>query len=145
MQDDALHDQGILIVDDEEVIGWAIGEFLRKEGFRNVWHVTNGRECVEFVRANGADVAMIVLDVSMPKLDGPAAVEILAREHGEATGVIFMTGWPTQGLKERWPTLGSDGIRVLDFLEKPFEMGDLAERIRAGLPAIIEQRRVGEA
>ncbi len=128
------------MVDDEPSIAWAIGEFLKAYRFRNVWEAGDGLECMEFLRDHTHDVAMVVLDISMPKLDGLGVIRTLVKENHHTVGIILMTGWPTHELLEQWPSFGNENVRILGFFEKPFELADLLATVRDGMKEVVAAR-----
>jgi CheY-like chemotaxis protein len=68
----------VLVVEDDEAIGEAISELLREDGFEALC-VPNGSEALEFLRS-GHDVRLIILDLTMPVMDGWQFREAQQRE-----------------------------------------------------------------
>ena len=65
----------ILVVDDESRMRKLVRDFLVKNGYL-VMEASNGEEAVDIFMSNN-DIALIIMDVMMPKLDGyQASVEI---------------------------------------------------------------------
>jgi two-component system, cell cycle sensor histidine kinase and response regulator CckA len=103
----------VLIVDDEEAVGAALGRALSGH---EITLAKNGREGLALCRSASFDC--ILCDVMMPDLDGVDFFEALAGEgKGQERRVVFMTG-------------GAFTARAREFLsrvpnaciEKPFEM-----------------------
>lgn len=70
---------------------------------------------------------VILMDVMMPVLDGPAALARIRERPGyETTPVIFMTARAQSGEISRYRALGA-----LDVIVKPFDPMTLVEEIRA--------------
>ena len=81
----------ILIVDDEEMVLQPCAAMVEYMGF-TVLTAADGEEAVEMVRRHGASIRAIILDLTMPKLDGAAALErILLIEPGAQ--VILSSGY----------------------------------------------------
>jgi two-component system chemotaxis response regulator CheY len=59
----------ILVVEDDEDVRGALAVFLQLEGYRVV-EVSNGREALDYLRANSEPACVILLDMFMPVMDG---------------------------------------------------------------------------
>ena len=76
--------------------------------------------------AEGLRPDVILLDVMMPRLDGPGTLRRLRALPGlESTPVIFMTARAQSGELGAWLALGALGVIV-----KPFDPMDLARQVR---------------
>ena len=58
----------ILVADDEELIMNLVCDFLRREGYEPL-SATDGEQALEVFNAN-PDIALVILDIMMPKIDG---------------------------------------------------------------------------
>jgi len=88
----------ILVIDDEPSVVRALTGLLRRDGYR-VDTAGNGRYALIQLQARPYDV--IVCDLHMPDLDGPAFYAILVRQYPALRQrVIFRTG-DTRGLANR--------------------------------------------
>ena len=118
-----------LIVDDEPDVAEVLEVHARRAGY-HVEVATNGVEAVE--RLSGTDFDVILSDLRMPQMDGPALYEWLEREKPHLTGrIAFVTG----------DTLGDAAARFLKrcrrpVLEKPFS----GKNVRALLDVIAAER-----
>lgn len=112
----------ILLVDDEQSLLDVLVPFLRRAGFL-VESVLRGDMALARIIDIGPDV--VVLDVLLPGLDGREVCRRL-RGAGNRTPVIMLT--QVGGPHERAMSLeeGAD-----DYLNKPFDPGELVARIRA--------------
>jgi CheY-like chemotaxis protein len=80
----------ILVIDDEPSVVRALAGLLRRDGYI-VGTASNGRHALARLQEQPYDV--IVCDLRMPELDGPAFYAILAREYPALRQrVIFLTG-----------------------------------------------------
>ena len=125
----------IMMVDDEPHIR-RIGELsLRGVGQWQVVLAGSGREAVELARREQPDV--ILLDVMMPGMDGPATLAEL-REGRETAGipVIFLTAKAQRHEVERYRMLGAAGV-----LTKPFDPMTLPDEVRTIIEAPARELR----
>jgi CheY-like chemotaxis protein len=108
---------GALLVEDERAVGELLAEFLRLEGYE-VDRATDGREALELVRRRA--YALIVSDVRMPYVDGPALYYELQAVSPEMTRrLVFVTG----------DVMSPETREFLDetclrYLEKPFTIAE---------------------
>jgi two-component system OmpR family response regulator len=114
----------VMMVDDEPHIR-RIGELsLRGVGKWQVVLAGSGKEAVELARREQPDV--ILLDVMMPGMDGPATLAEL-RDSGDTASipVIFLTAKAQRHEVERYRMLGAAGV-----LTKPFDPMTLPDDVR---------------
>jgi two-component system response regulator CpxR len=111
----------ILLVDDDAELCTLLTEFLKREGFTlDCEH--EGNRGLE--RALSSDVALVVLDVMLPGIDG---FEILRRLRAQSkVPVLMLTARGEDVDRIIGLELGAD-----DYLPKPFNPRELAARIRA--------------
>lgn len=117
----------ILIVDDEETVRTVSERMVRKMGF-DVLLARDGREALEVFRANKERVSAVMLDLTMPHLDGSAAFTELRRIR-PSVRVLLMSGFNEQDATHRFAGKGLSG-----FLQKPFEAAALREKLHAMFP-----------
>jgi CheY-like chemotaxis protein len=114
----------ILIVDDDEDIRSVSEVVARRVGQWEVVLAASGEEALERASAEQPDV--ILLDVMMPGMDGPATLEQLRDDPATSSiPVIFLTAKAQSHEVERYMALGADGVIV-----KPFEAMTLPDEIR---------------
>jgi two-component system, cell cycle sensor histidine kinase and response regulator CckA len=113
----------VLLVDDNADLVDTCEMMLVERGFR-VLKTGNGREAVELCERNQSGVALAIVDLKLPGLDGPATIEALI---GRSPGikVVSVSG---ETLSPYFGRLASLGVR--HFLPKPFGVDDLMETIR---------------
>ncbi len=115
-----------LLVEDEAALRAAVGDALTDAGF-TVDRAADGEEALARVRARDYD--LIVCDLKMPRLDGPAFFAVLSVENPAlARRVVFVTGDVAGTEAERF--LESSGCR---WLAKPFRLRDLLRLARETL------------
>ncbi|HMQ30336.1 MAG TPA: response regulator [Chloroflexaceae bacterium] len=116
----------ILVVDDDPAIVDLLVRILKRDDYTAIT-ASNGLEALELVEREAPD--LILLDVTMPRLDGFAVCQRL--KDNEATALIpvtMLTGLDDREHRQRGVEVGAD-----DFLTKPFEQSLLRARIRSQL------------
>jgi CheY-like chemotaxis protein len=112
-----------LVVDDEPSVCFTTATLLQHLGF-DVDMGENGEEAVEKATVPGADYCVIVLDLNMPKLDGKGAFQRI-RARCASLPVLFMSGYTHHQVQDLLDLGGP-----VDFLQKPFTLGDLVAKLR---------------
>jgi len=113
----------ILLVDDEENIRSMCGIMLRGMGFQ-VITASHGREAVEIFREQPDKIACVVLDLSMPIMDGHQAFEIMTKIKPDVK-VLVMSGFSTECVIGAFTNKEPVGL-----LTKPFLFSDLKKKMR---------------
>ncbi len=113
----------ILVVDDEESVRIVTTRMLESFGF-SVLKACDGREGVETFRKNSTDIQAVVLDMTMPRLNGDEAFREIRRINPGAR-VLLMSGYNEQDATDRFAGKGLAG-----FLQKPFRPDDLRDKLR---------------
>lgn len=112
----------ILLLEDDLSLSEIIEEFLKDEGYE-VSLADNAEDALSLAYEKNFD--LWILDVKIPLGDGFSLLKEL-RASGKQTPAIFMTSFNTsQDLKEGFDS-GCD-----DYIRKPFELAELAVRVRA--------------
>ncbi len=122
----------ILIVDDEESVRLVCAGLVEMFGFQTLT-ATDGREAVEIFTEQGAQIDLVLLDLTMPHLDGEETFREMRRLNPTAR-VLLMSGFNEQEVTARFTTPGLGG-----FLQKPFQPEQLRAKLRELLesPAIL--------
>ena len=111
----------LLLVDDEAEFRLATGKALRRRGFE-VSEAGDGAEALARIAERRPDV--VVLDLKMPGMSGIETLQRL-RQREATLPVIVLTGHAS--LRS---ALAGIELEITDFLQKPIEVEQLAERIR---------------
>ncbi len=111
-----------MLVEDEASVRGVARRILERAGFR-VLEATNGAEGLQLWAGHAAEVDVVVTDVVMPGMGGPALAERLLAERPELP-VVFMSGY-TAGAPEARTTSG----RPVVFLAKPFSPDGLLRAV----------------
>jgi CheY-like chemotaxis protein len=108
----------ILLVDDDPTTVEILRLFLEREG-HDVASAPDGGEALRYLREHGPP-RLILLDLSMPGLDGCGFLEALARQaHWSVIPVVVVTGRADVSAQQVID-LGADGL-----LRKPVDPDDL--------------------
>jgi two-component system OmpR family response regulator len=121
----------ILVVDDEEYIRDLVSVGLRFVGFE-VEIAAGGREALAMVATKRPD--LVVLDITMPNVDGLEVVQRLRRD-GITTPVVFLTARDAPDQRIKGLHLGAD-----DYVTKPFSLEELLARVEAVLRRTVPSR-----
>ncbi|MDP9174245.1 MAG: response regulator [Planctomycetota bacterium] len=117
----------ILVTDDESNIRMMLRTALSSEGYA-VEEACNGREALDAISRRVPD--LMVLDLSMPVMDGMSVLEQLKTLAGGRPRVIVLTAYGSIPAAVKATRLGA-----IDFLEKPITPKDLRECVAAALEA----------
>ncbi len=113
----------VLIVDDEETVRSTAAHMVKRLGF-DVALAADGREGLEIFRQRSGDFALVLMDLTMPHLDGKQAFEELRRIRPEVR-VVLMSGFNEQEAISQFTGKGLAG-----FLPKPFQFETVSETLR---------------
>ena len=112
----------ILLVDDEETVR-AVGKRMLEALGYTVLLAGDGREGIEVFAERGDEIDLVVLDMTMPHLDGEETFRELRRLR-PATKVILISGYCEQDAVSRFTGKGLAG-----FIQKPLTMAMLREKL----------------
>ncbi|MCA9660804.1 MAG: response regulator [Myxococcales bacterium] len=119
--------QKVLLVDDDDDVRTLGLLSLRRIGGWEAVAVADGATALTLAASEAPDV--ILLDVQMPGLDGPATLEALRREAATAAiPVVFLTAQADEADLSRYRQLGAQGV-----IRKPFAPLELPDALRRAL------------
>ncbi|MFE2438688.1 HAMP domain-containing protein, partial [Streptomyces sp. NPDC059409] len=119
----------VLVVDDDARNLFALSGILELHGFR-VLHAENGRRGIETL-VDHPDVALVLMDVMMPEMDGyTATAEIRRMPRYAELPIIAVTAKAMPGDREKSLASGAS-----DYVTKPVDTQDLIACVRRWLPA----------
>jgi signal transduction histidine kinase/ActR/RegA family two-component response regulator len=125
----------LLLVEDEEGVRDLVAEWLVEHGY-SVLVAANGADALALAAAHPGAIHLLVADVVMPQMGGPAlAARLLTLRPGMK--VIFVSGHAEEAIGD--PELLAAGTA---FLQKPFSLEALLRQVRATLDAAHAQREV---
>jgi PAS domain S-box-containing protein len=116
----------VLLADDEDSIRSMGRRLLERAGFEVVV-AADGKEAVELFMQRQAEVRLVVLDMTMPHLDGEACYRELRRIQ-PVVKVIMTSGYNEQEVINRFLGKGLAG-----FVQKPYKASDLLSVVRGVL------------
>ncbi len=113
----------ILVAEDDEKLRGAICQTLRSYGY-SVLEAGNGNEAILLCGQHQGPIHLVLTDVIMPGMSGGELIERLAPLNRKMK-VLFMSGYT-----EDTAALQSLLAAGVPFLEKPFKMMNLVEKVR---------------
>src|SRR6202047_3166689 len=131
VQEKAVHDATIFVVDDDDGMRRALGTLLSTVGYKTALFALPSEFLARF---KGDDPGCLILDIRMPEMSGLEVQQQLNRA-GAMLPVIFITGhgdvpMAVQAMKEG----------AFQFIQKPFRDQDLLDRINHALKQDAENR-----
>lgn len=120
MKETALRRKTILLVEDEKEVREIIQLILRSRGVEVV-SASSPDEAIEIAASLGAPLDLIISDIVMPGMSGPALVQKLG-DLQPGVPVLYMSGYAERDFE---PLCTADHIA---FLSKPFLPDELVER-----------------
>ena len=111
--------KNILVVDDEQMILRLATEALKGygEGY-NVLTALNGKQAMELL--DSSDVSLVLTDLKMPVMDGYELMAYMSKKQRTVPAIVMTSFGSPEKLKDR---------AVLQYIEKPFEVEVLREKI----------------
>ena len=110
----------VLLVEDEDMVRAVAERALTRQGY-TVVTARDGEEGLEAVRAGGA-FDLVVSDVVMPGMDGPAMAQAIRRIAPDLP-VLFMSGYAEAQLRDQID------IAQMHFIPKPFTLQAIADKV----------------
>jgi len=122
------HNELVLVAEDEESIREIAKLILERSGYR-VLTAVNGEEALVIYQQYRNEIAVVLMDISMPVMDGEAAIAVL-RSINPALKIIV-----TSGLGFRPRANGDTGFEHRYILPKPYSAESLLQTLHAVLTA----------
>ncbi len=116
--------QRVLVVDDDEAVLELASEFLRRAGFES-HRASGGAVAIDVFARKCDEIDVVVLDLTMPGMDGREVFEQLRRIRPDLP-VVLATGYSRGTIEERFPD-----EKQVSVLRKPYEPEQLIDAIRA--------------
>ncbi len=128
--------QQILIVDDSNLNREILSEMLHSD-FR-ILEAENGEQCVSMLEQYGTGIALILLDIVMPVMDGFEVLEYMTRKHWiEEVPVIMISSENSEPFIRKAYELG-----VSDYISRPFDAKVVFQRVFNTIKLYAKQRRL---
>lgn len=126
----------ILIVDDSALNRMVLMEILGKENYTFL-EAENGQQAVELLDCH-PEVDLLLLDITMPEIDGFGVLEIMNQYHWiEETPVIMISAEDSYTFVERAYDLGAS-----DYITRPFDARVVCRRVSNTLMLYAKQKRL---
>jgi two-component system cell cycle sensor histidine kinase/response regulator CckA len=116
----------IMLVEDEDSVRGLASHLLSTFGYQ-VIEAADGEEALDMIKENAGQIDLLISDVVLPGMDGPALLKA-AQPYLEDARVMFISGYAERDLAK---TL--DEQKDISFLPKPFTLRQLAERVKEEL------------
>jgi two-component system cell cycle sensor histidine kinase/response regulator CckA len=116
----------VLVVDDEPMVRRTVRRLLERDGYRVV-EAPDGRHAMDTVSARPADIAVVLMDLDMPELDGESAC-IQLRAQAPGLPVVILSGLCDEIRRKRLEEAGAHTV-----LQKPCDAATLRRAIHAAM------------
>lgn len=116
----------ILVIDDEPAVRGVLGRMLRVGGYE-VLSAEDGPEGIELFRREANSIDCVLLDLSMPKLDGDEVFLELQNIRSDVR-VVLTSGFAEEQVMDRFPDSGLAGL-----VKKPADLQTLLDAIEKAL------------
>ncbi len=120
----------ILLVEDQEEVRQLADSILSRLGYK-VLCAASGREALAVARAREEAIDLLLTDVVMPEMNGRELFQEMVERYPDLA-VLYMSGYTNDVIANRG--ILDDGV---EFIQKPFSVEMLAQRVRA----VIDARR----
>ncbi|MEM1051404.1 MAG: response regulator [Pseudomonadota bacterium] len=110
----------VLLVEDEDMVRAVAERALARAGYQ-ITACADGEDGLEAMGAN-SDFDIVVSDVVMPGMDGPAMVRAIRQAHPDIP-VLFMSGYAEEALRK------DIDIPNMHFLPKPFSVSAITDKV----------------
>jgi diguanylate cyclase (GGDEF)-like protein/PAS domain S-box-containing protein len=127
-----------LVVDDERLNRLVLMRILESEGVEAL-AASSGKEAIEIIERESID--LVLLDISMPEINGFAVLERIRRKADESSLAVIMV----TASSDREHVLRSFDIGANDFVTKPIDAGVTLARVRTQLKLLSAQRALRES
>jgi CheY-like chemotaxis protein len=114
----------VLLVEDEPMVRSVVEQMLTALGFEVV-EAVGGRQGIEQLAANQARIRAVLMDLTMPEMDGKTAFREIRRVAADVP-VLLMSGYDAQAALGPFTDAGRSG-----FIQKPFSMDALARALQS--------------
>lgn len=128
----------ILIVDDSEMNRAILSEILC--GDYRILEAADGEECLKKMQQYMGDIALVLLDLMMPKMNGFEVLDFMNRNHAiEDLPVIMISGEDSEASVRR---ARAYEMGVSDYVARPFDARVVYRRVFNTIKLYAKQRRL---
>ena len=126
----------ILLVDDSAMNRMMLTEILGDS--YHILEAENGRECMEKLQTEAGNIALVLLDINMPVMDGFEVLKAMNANHTiEDTPVIMISSEDSDAAIRRSYELGAS-----DYVNRPFDARIVYRRVTNTIKLYAKQRRL---
>ncbi len=115
--------EAILLVDDEDIVLDVGEEMLKALGYKALL-AKSGKEAIELYNKNLDNIDMVLLDMVMPDMGGGETYDRM-KDINPDIKVLLLSGYSIEGQATEILKRGCNG-----FIQKPFDMKELSQRVR---------------
>lgn len=123
------NDKTLLIIDDSEIDREVLKNILCNEF--DILEADSGYSALEIILKNTENIDAVLLDVSMPVLDGFGVLRIMKENNIKNLPVFLITAEATRDNVEK-----ATQFNISEFIKKPFEREDILKRLRTKLGVV---------
>ena len=128
--------QQILIVDDSQINCEILAEILKDE--YRILEAANGEECIDLLKQYGTGIALLILDINMPVMDGFEVLALMNRKNWiEDIPVIMISSEDSASYVRRAYEMGAS-----DYISRPFDVQVVHQRVSNTIKLYAKQRRL---
>jgi len=113
----------VMVVDDQDLVRSTAAHVIARFGF-TVLEAESGEHALTLCEQRHGAIDLVLLDVSMPGMDGFATLEELRKINANLP-VILYSGYSHHNVRERL-----SGLKRVGFVQKPFTVETLRDNIR---------------
>jgi CheY-like chemotaxis protein len=126
-------ESGILVVEDDELLLEVLRVILEAMGHKKIALARNGKEALALLEERGSEFDLMLLNLSMPEMDGLTLLGHLKYRQRHPLGVIMTSGYYDTKNKDDFFSLGTDFVLPVDYIEKPFLPEELVLEVSVAL------------
>ncbi len=113
----------VLFVDDEETVRNVGKRLLKRMGFEVIL-ANDGQEAVETFARYGQTIGLVIMDMTMPRMDGKEALEHIKKIRPDVK-IVLSTGYSERDVAANFQGRGFDA-----FIQKPYNYREIKDLIR---------------
>lgn len=120
----------VLIIDDEQYVRDILADILKYLGCE-VIKANNGKNGIEIYSTEKTNIDFVIIDMRMPKMDGPSTISALKRINPDLK-VVTTSGFDDQLVEHK------NGNNIIGFLPKPYSLKNVSKAFESFLHGVTE-------
>ncbi len=117
--------RSVLLVDDDAMVMDIGSQFLKRLGY-TVLTASGGQEALDIFKQASGRIDCLLLDFTMPGMDGLATMQQIKKIRPDAK-IVIASGYTRQQIEDRFAGIGLPD----EFIQKPFQLKALQEKLEA--------------